>query len=143
MEQKKWLDRGPCPACGSSDANVNHTAGYSWCFSCQTKFGDNIVTMPKIEVRPMATIGEWGDISERKISRDTAKKFNTKIKRNGNITTHHLYGYYNDKDEHVGNKIRQTKDKRMWVEGELSNAVLFGQNIFTQKANILQFVRAK
>jgi len=137
MEQKKWLDRGPCPACGSSDANVNHTAGYSWCFSCQTKFGDNIVTMPKIEVRPMATIGEWGDISERKISRDTAKKFNTKIKRNGNITTHHLYGYYNDKDEHVGNKIRQTKDKRMWVEGELSNAVLFGQNIFTQKAKYI------
>ena len=137
MGQKKWLDRGACPACGSSDANVNHTAGYSWCFSCQTKFGDNIVTMPKIEVRPMATIGEWGDISERKISRDTAKKFNTKIKRNGNITTHHLYGYYNDKDEHVGNKIRQTKDKRMWVEGELSNAVLFGQNIFTQKAKYI------
>ena len=137
MGQKKWLDRGACPACGSSDANVNHTAGYSWCFSCKTKFGDNIITIPKIEVRSMATVGEWGEISERKISYDTAKKFNTKIKRNGNIITHHLYGYYNNKDEHIGNKIRQTKDKRMWVEGELSDAVLFGQNIFTQKAKYI------
>jgi len=48
-----------------------------------------------------------------------------------------LYGYYNDKGEHIGNKIRQTKDKRMWVEGELSDAVLFGQNIFTQKAKYI------
>jgi len=148
MQQKKWLDRGACPSCGSSDANVNHTAGYSWCFSCQTRFGEEvrkdlqfyqgkILELPKQESKIMATVGEWGEISERKISHETAKKFNTKIKRNGNIITHHLYGYYNNKDEHVGNKIRQTKDKRMWVEGELSNAVLFGQNIFTQKAKYI------
>ena len=137
MQQQKWLDRGACPACGSSDANVNHTAGYSWCFSCQTRFDDNVVTISKTKVKSMATLGEWGEIPERKISLETAKKFNTKIKRNGNITTHHLYGYYNDKGEHIGNKIRQTKDKRMWVEGELSDAVLFGQNIFTQKAKYI------
>ena len=137
MQQQKWLDRGPCPACGSSDANVNHTAGYSWCFSCQTRFDDNVVTISRTKVKTMATIGEWGDIPERKISLETAKKFNTKIKRDGNITTHHLYGYYNNNNEHIGNKIRQTKDKRMWVEGELSDAVLFGQNIFTQKAKYI------
>ena len=137
MQQHKWLDRGACPACGSSDANVSHTAGYSWCFSCQTRFDDNVVTISKTKVKSMATLGEWGEIPERKISLETAKKFNTKIKRNGNITTHHLYGYYNDKGEHIGNKIRQTKDKRMWVEGELSDAVLFGQNIFTQKAKYI------
>ena len=137
MQQKKWLDRGPCPACGSSDANVNHMAGYSWCFSCETRFDDNVITISNTKVKSMATTGEWGEISERKISLDTAKKFNTKVKRNGNITTHHLYGYYNDRGEHIGNKIRQTKDKRMWVEGELSDAVLFGQNIFTQKAKYI------
>ena len=148
MKQSKWLDRGACPSCGSSDANVRHEAGYSWCFSCHKRFGQEvrkdlqfyqgkILELPKQEAKPMATIGEWGEIPERKISLETAKKFNTKIKRNGNITTHHLYGYYNDKGEHIGNKIRQTKDKRMWVEGELSEAVLFGQNIFTQKAKYI------
>mgnify|MGYP001293773807 CR=1 FL=1 len=34
---------------------------------------------PKTKVKSMATVGEWGEISERKISYDTAKKFNTKI----------------------------------------------------------------
>ena len=140
MQQQKWLDRGECPACGSSDANVNHSTGYSYCFSCKTRFGyknENIVSMPTGEVKRMGTIGEWGEISERNISLETTKKFNTKIKRTGNITTHHLYGYYNDKGEHLGNKIRQTKDKRMWVEGEITNAVLFGQNIFNQKAKYI------
>ena len=137
MQQKKWLDRGACPSCGSSDANVNHTAGYSWCFSCQTRFEDNVISIPRTEVRSMATTGEWGKISDRSISLETTKKFNTKIKRTGNIITHHIYGYYNNKNEHIGNKIRQTKDKRMWVEGELSEAVLFGQNVFTQKAKYI------
>ena len=140
MQQQKWLDRGACPACGSSDANVKHSTGYSYCFSCKTRFGyknENIVSMPTVEVKRMGTVGEWGEISERNISLETTKKFNTKIKRTGNITTHHLYGYYNDKGEHLGNKIRQTKDKRMWVEGEITNAVLFGQNIFNQKAKYI------
>ena len=34
----KWLDRGECPECGSSDANVTHSEGYSHCFSCNTHF---------------------------------------------------------------------------------------------------------
>ena len=140
MQQQKWLDRGPCPECGSSDANVTHSTGYSYCFSCETRFktsSKNIVSIPKVKVKRMATTGEWGDITDRNISMETAKKFNTKVKRSGNIITHHLYHYYNDKGDHIGNKIRQTKDKKMWVEGELSNAVLFGQNIFNQKAKYI------
>ena len=38
MYSSKWLDRGSCPECGSSDANVKHSKGYSYCFSCQTRF---------------------------------------------------------------------------------------------------------
>ena len=33
---KQWLDRGPCPNCGSSDGNVQHKEGYSHCFVCGT-----------------------------------------------------------------------------------------------------------
>ena len=35
-----WLDRGPCPECGSSDGNVQHSDGHSYCFSCETLFPD-------------------------------------------------------------------------------------------------------
>ena len=40
--QKTWLDRGACPKCGSSDGNVRHSEGYSYCFSCNTRFGENM-----------------------------------------------------------------------------------------------------
>ena len=38
----KWLDRSTCPKCGSVDSNVNHSEGYSYCFSCNVHFGDSI-----------------------------------------------------------------------------------------------------
>ena len=139
MKQSQWLDRGPCPnpKCDSSDGNVQHKTGHSYCFVCHTRFGDNILSMPKQEVKPVTTTGNWGDLSDRKISMETAKKFNTKIKTDGNIVTHHLYGYFNELGTQIGSKIRQTKDKRMWVEGDISDAVLFGQNIFSPKGKYI------
>ena len=61
MLKKQWLDRGPCPKCKSSDANVKHKQGYSYCFSCDTRFGDNVTVVPKQEwtVKPMSTTGSW------------------------------------------------------------------------------------
>jgi len=144
MIKPQWLDRGPCPKCGSSDANVNHQQGHSFCFSCQTRFGEEvrkdlqfyqgtILELPTQEAKPMKTMGNWGELSDRKISLETAKKYSTKIKSEGAIITHHIYGYFNERGEQIGHKVRQTKDKRMWVEGDLSDAVLFGQNIFSPK----------
>ena len=40
MHSSKWLDRGACPKCGSSDAKVQHSKGHSYCFSCNTRFGE-------------------------------------------------------------------------------------------------------
>ena len=50
--EKTWLDRGACPKCGSSDGNVKHSEGYSYCFSCNTRFGEN---MQQEKVIPMKT----------------------------------------------------------------------------------------
>ena len=36
-----WLKRGPCPECGSSDGNVQHSDGHSFCFVCDTRFSNN------------------------------------------------------------------------------------------------------
>jgi hypothetical protein len=70
MTQSGWLDRGPCPnpECDTEYGNVQHQAGYSYCFSCETRFGDNILSMPKQEVKSMTTTGNWGALSDRKIS---------------------------------------------------------------------------
>ena len=139
MSQSQWLNRGPCPnpKCDTEYGNVQHKLGYSFCFACETRFGDNIVSMPKQEVKPMSTTGNWGELSDRRISVDTAKKYSTKIKSDGSIITHHLYGYFDELGNQIATKVRQTKDKKMWSEGDISDAVLFGQNIFSPKGKYI------
>ena len=36
----QWPNRGTCPECGASNANVQHEDGHSFCFSCETRFGN-------------------------------------------------------------------------------------------------------
>mgnify|MGYP003647175989 CR=1 FL=1 len=140
---KQWVDRGPCPnpECDTEYGNVQHLDGHSFCFACRTRFGDNIISMPeqeiKIEVKPMTTKGKWGALSDRKISIETAKKYDTKIKIEGNTVTHHLYGYFNEAGTQIATKIRQTKDKKMWSEGDISEAILFGQHVFAPKGKYI------
>ena len=139
-QQDGWLDRGECPKCGSSDANVNHTKGYSFCFSCNTRFNerDEQVVVP-MENKKHGTFskGELKEIEDRKISSSTCKKYNTFVKTNNNIITHHIYQYYNSKGEFVGNKVRDTQTKNMWTEGSVIEAGLFGENLFPPKGKYI------
>ena len=144
MPQSQWLDRGPCPNpdCDTEYGHVQHKLGYSFCFACETRFGEEvrkdlqfyqgkILELPRQEPKPMSMKGTWGELSDRKISLETAKKYNTKIIKQGNIITHHLYEYYNERGDKIGQKVRKTQDKNFWVEGDITEAVMFGQNIFS------------
>ena len=135
MYSSKWLDRGPCPKCGSSDAKVKHAEGYSYCFSCETRFGEeddmnNVTPMP-VDNKPIVKQGMFSDIIERKINKETAEKYNTKVTKEGTVTTKHIYEYYDVNGSHVANKIRNTATKQMWTEGSIQEATLFGQNLFS------------
>lgn len=142
---KQWLDRGACPNpdCDSSDGNVQHNDGYSHCFSCDTHFynkGDKMETEKVIPMRTesvMKTIGTLGALSERSISKETAQKYNTNVKVNGNMNTHHIYKYFDEGGNNIANKIRDVPTKNMWTEGNMSDAGLFGQNIFAPKGKYI------
>ena len=82
-------------------------------------------------------LAEYNDIPDRKITKDTARKFNTLTKKKGSMTTHHIYQYYDSKGNHICNKVRDTANKKFWSEGSMSEAGLFGQNVFTQKAKFI------
>ena len=132
--EKRWLDRGACPKCGSSDGNVKHSEGYSYCFSCNTRFGENMQhekVVPIPTESAIKTVGTIGALTERNISKETAQKYNTSVKVNGNMNTHHIYKYYNESGANIGNKVRDVATKNMWVEGNITEATLFGQNLFT------------
>ena len=137
---KQWLDRGACPKCGSSDGNVNHSEGYSFCFSCNTRFGDKMEVEKVIPMRTesvMKTVGTLGALSERSISKDTAQKYNTDVKVNGNMNTHHIYKYFDEGGNNIANKVRDVQTKNMWTEGSMTDAGLFGQNIFAPKGKYI------
>ena len=131
--EKKWLDRGSCPECNSSDGNVRHSEGYSFCFVCKTRFGENMQTetvVPMKRESSIKTVGTLGAITERGISKETAQKYNTDVKVSGNMNTHHIYKYFDEGGNNIGNKVRNVSTKDMWVEGGMTDALLFGQNIF-------------
>ena len=131
--EKKWLDRGSCPECNSSDGNVRHSEGYSFCFVCETRFGESMQTETVIPMKResnIKTVGTLGALTERSISKETAQKYNTDVKVNGNMNTHHIYKYFDESGNNIGNKVRNVSTKDMWVEGSMTEALLFGQNIF-------------
>jgi twinkle protein len=77
------------------------------------------------------------DIPDRKITLDTCKRYGVSVVKDGNMVTEHMYKYYDKDSNHIGTKFRRTSDKQFWSEGNLSDAGLFGQNIFGQAGKFI------
>ena len=141
----KVIKQSSCPNCGSSDANTLYEDGHWYCFSCQhytpPERNEMDITKPapiQGVVQTNFTKGEKGGLDDRRISNTTANKFNVEVKRNaeGEIVQH-IYKYYDANNSHIASKVRTTKEKQFWSEGALSNAVLFGQNLFAAKGKYI------
>ena len=78
----------------------------------------------------VSSTGDYGGLGDRRITEQTARKYRTKIKTNGSIISHHYYEYYNTEGSHVATKVRQVEGKRIWSQGDMTDALLFGQNLF-------------
>ena len=136
------IDKGACPKCGSSDANAHYSDGHSWCYSCETRLkkGNNMEAEKIIPIRTdnaIRTFGTLGALTERSILKETAQKYNTDVKVNGSMNTHHIYKYFDSNGNNIANKIRDVATKKMWAEGNISNAGLFGQNLFPPKGKYI------
>jgi len=132
--QSKWVSRGKCP-CGESSNGYNiHADGHAFCFSCNKRFnnvGEAKLERKVVEItNKVSSTGDYGSITDRRISEDTARKYRTKIRRNGSIISHHYYEYFNAEGSHVATKVRQVEGKRIWSQGDIGDALLFGQNLF-------------
>jgi len=134
----------PCPDCGSSDA----LAYYDWgtkCFSCDEakpyKNGNQMQHTPApkkiVNMNQQAKNFIVSDIPDRKITLDTCKRYGVSVVKDGNMVTEHMYKYYDKDSNHIGTKFRRTSDKQFWSEGNLSDAGLFGQNIFGQAGKFI------
>ena len=132
-----------CSSCGSSDANAIYPDGHSYCYSCTKYIGSenemepNVLSINKPTTNKPQTVGQVEEIPDRKISKDTARKYGVQVKKSGDVITHHIYQYYDNNGKHIANKIREVQGKKFWSEGELSNSMLFGQTVFNQQAKFV------
>lgn len=145
----------PCHSCGSSDAVSVNEDGSAWCFSCTTYFKNystsevhqpDTITDFKTYQRnsTMSThnpSAQFNELSDRKISLATAKKYGVKSTlSNGNITSHH-YPYYNQ-NEYVGTKIRKANKEFAWT-GNARESGLFGEQLFKSGGKFITLVEGE
>ena len=151
--QSKWISRGQCP-CGESSKGYNiHADGHAFCFSCNKRF--NNVGEAKMETgfqktgevvdmqNRITNTGDYGSITDRRISEQTARKYRTKIRQDGSMITHHYYEYFNSDGSHVATKVRQVEGKKIWSQGNIGDALLFGQNLFKSGGKYITIVEGE
>ena len=140
----------PCPKCSSSDALSENTDGSSKCFSCGTFFPKyrepSNISYNQPKSKPMSAIvneGVYAPLSDRKISLETAKKYNVKVAYDsrGVIAEHH-YPYTNEEDN-VSFKVRKTASKDFYWKGQAKDTQLFGQNLFKEGGKYITIVEGE
>jgi hypothetical protein len=119
--------RLPCPACGGSDPVSVNDNGSGWCFSCGTYLPNystaevqhnDVETEFEIRLRNSkmnnSSTATFNELTDRKISLETAKKYGVKSTLlNGKIDKHY-YPYYNG-HELSGTKIRKQNKEFAWT----------------------------
>ena len=131
------ISRKPCFECDSSDANVEYADGHHYCYSCETYFPSNYKSEGNMLQQNSYKINNnksfnFSAIADRKISEKTCREYGVTVSMQGSIITDHQYKYYDKDNNHIATKFRQTQDKKFYSEGNMSGAVLFGQNKFNQ-----------
>lgn len=123
MSDKAIAVHQPCADCGSSDALAQYE-NHTFCFSCNKltwnkdrDWGNNVY---EVDTKLNAK-------SFRGLTKDTVKAYSVGVSEDGN--THH-YPYYTDKGAVVATKIRNVIKKDFFSQGNISDAGLFGQQLF-------------
>lgn len=80
------------------------------------------------QIRPLPQ--EFPHLHDRKISGNTAKKYGVTNVTDPANEVLHVYPYYTKDGVHIANKLRRRSIKGFLWEGESSQSVLFGQNLF-------------
>lgn len=134
----KRIYRLPCDSCGSSDAVTLYEDNHQWCFACNhyTPADEekdlnetNILTPSVTENKRLTPIPKTGfvDMSDRGINHQAAEKY--RVFRSPDSFYSWVYPRFKD-GVHVANKLRTAGKKGFSVEGNISEANLFGQDLF-------------
>lgn len=129
--QSKFTHHTECSACGSSDGKAVYSDGSGYCFVCKTHFkasdgsgrGKVLPMVQKPAVDQIKAIsGQVLSIPDRGITKATCEAYG--VTQSG---TEHYYPYTDSKGNDVAWKIRNVPDKQFRSQGNIKDAILFGQ----------------
>ena len=132
----------PCPACGGSDPVSVNDNGSGFCFSCRTYLpnystaevqqDDDVETEFEIHQRNSkmnnSSTATFNELTDRKISLATAKKYGVKSTTKDGKIDKHYYPYFNG-HEFAGTKVRRQNKHFSWT-GSAKEVGLFGETLF-------------
>ena len=148
--QNKFLRHEACDKCGSSDAKAVYSDGSGYCFNCKTYFkaSDGFAASTEGKVLPMtnkAVVGQIRPISgdflsipERGITKATCEAYG--VRQSG---TEHYYPYTDAAGKDIAHKIRVVTDKSFRSQGNIKDAVLFGQAMWNKGGKYVTIVEGE
>lgn len=130
----KFIKHIACEACGSSDGNALYDDGHTYCHVCHTY--SNLVVEGYVDENPTPInkqkdnvmkpyFGEIKAIPDRGILQATCDAYGVR-----QDSTRHFYPYFDSDGKEVAQKVRHVENKNFSVEGQWSQAALFGQQLF-------------
>lgn len=129
------LYKGACEDCGSSDACAVYDDGHLYCHSCgeYTPAGVAALTSSNkkrkapMSSEPIEMKGTIKGIADRSITKSTAEKYGVTQEPNK-----HYYPYCDADGTIIAYKMRAIEEKEFASKGDLKNALLFGQHLFSK-----------
>ena len=148
--QAKFLRHEACDACGSSDAKAVYSDGSSYCFACKThlkahsavsdNFGGKVLPMTnKAVVEPIKAIaGQFLSIPDRGITKATCEAYGVR-----QTETDHYYPYTDGSGNDIAYKIRSVPNKQFRSQGNIKDALLFGQAMWNKGGRYVTIVEGE
>ncbi len=145
-EDSTLISKGPCDACGSSDANALYDDMHTYCFSCgKHTQGEGVVqpgTEPQIPGAKSGLIsGSIKGLRSRKITDETCKHFGYRVGLYKGKTVQ-IAPYYDRDGQLVAQHLR-TQDKQFPWLGKPKGAMPFGYHAFQKSGKMLTIVEGE
>lgn len=141
-EDRTFLQKEPCPACGSKDNLARWSDGSAWCFGCERyerpsdEYAEAAPTQSRkktVMAEDLLPKGKHLPIGPRKISVETCRKFDYTVSKMSGKRCH-VANLRDQSGTVVAQHVRTAGKDFPWI-GNKKDAVLFGQHAMRDGAS--------